>query len=168
MRKKYLCGIAGLLLALLLVGCGSATSPQDQREPLDQQNQPNQQDQQTEPPAVSHPSEMLVIETKYGYLYYPDRWNEYVTTTQEETSDAVTVCFEATVNGEKYPLFNIEVAEDSGSTEASGTITDTAGKVHDVFAHMLELEDTDALSEDELNRIYAMKESLNDLIENLK
>lgn len=33
---------------------------------------------------------------------------------------------------------------------------------------MLELEDTDALSEDELNRIYAMKESLNDLIENLK
>lgn len=138
----------------LLAGCGSDNAPDVQKE----------QSNSTAPADV--PSEGLAVHTEYGDLYYPERWQEYVTIRQEQNGDTIAVIFETESGDKTYELFKVLIGNDSG--DVVGSLTDNAGTQRNVYLQVDELPADSGLEEAEQTRFYAMQEDLNYLIDNLK
>ncbi len=102
------------------------------------------------------------IDTPRGQLYYPAKWTENLTVTQEETADAVKISFSARIAGKDYPLFQIVIGADSGFQV--GQITDGNGTTYPVHLHMEELPMYEELTEEQQNTLFAMQEDANYLI----
>lgn len=150
-RKGTAWWLAGLMLLTLLTGCAK-------KSPL-----PQETDTKTQTPEG-----MMAITTEFGNLYYPDQWREFVSVDEQSSENATTLSFKAKIGDAVYPLFEVEIGEGAETSNAIGTLTDDKGIGRNVYASMEDLPDTSQLSEEELDRLYAMREGLNDLIENLK
>ena len=154
-RKIILCFILAVAVCALISGCGA----NDNNEPQSDQTNEIEQDNNTM-------KDCIVVNTEFGDLYYPDQWTECVRINQSATENALTVSFDAAINDNEYPLFEIVIGEDAG-TEV-GELTETSGIKHKVYLHVKEIEEDPSLTDGEQNRLYAMQEDLNYLIENLK
>ena len=66
----------------------------------------------------------------------------------------------------QYPLFKVTIGEGDGSK--IGELTDSAGTKRDVYLQLEEIQEDPNLNDGEQNRLYAMQEDLNYLIDNLK
>ena len=119
----------------------------------------------TEAP-VQAESKGIVINTKFGNLYYQDQWEDFMQIEQSEGDTYVIVAFEADIDGIRYPLFHLTIGEGEG--EPIGQITDAQGVKRDVFVHMEEIGIISELTEGEQNRLFAMQEEINYVIENLE
>lgn len=139
MRNRILF-ITCLLLCVLLMGACSAKKEPEQVE------------------AIS-------VETIYGTLYYPEQWAEFAQIDQEEEDGVVSVFFSAAFDDEHYSLFTVKIDGSDGAY--AGQITDKSGDTHDVRVIMEKLNGIDELPENEKNRLYAMQEDLNFVIEHL-
>ena len=111
-------------------------------------------------------TEYMVIETEYGDLLYPEQWSEYLKTEQNMEKDSLQVFFSAQLEDKNYPMFQVTIG-DSEDTEV-GELTDDSGTKRKVHMKVDELEGIDELTEVEQQRIYAMQEDLNYVIDNLK
>lgn len=165
MKKKGLARgiVAALLVGGLLIGCGLKSEPGttpgadgSAAGNVSQEEQESRSEQQDD----------IVVSTKYGNLYYPEQWSEYVQTEQQEDENSVTVTFTANIRDGLYPLFAVMIGEGEG--EPVGRITDSEGKERDVYLRTEELSDMSGLTEGEQNRLYAMQEDLNYLIDSLE
>lgn len=105
------------------------------------------------------------VTTEYGDLKYPDDFYEFLETEETKDGDNLRVLFRAIINENKYDMFTLIIGEAEG--EIVGTLTDSAGTKRNVYVEFHELGDTSALSESESNRLYAMQESLNYVLDNL-
>ncbi len=110
-------------------------------------------------------ADSLVIETEYGDLYYPEQWSEYVTTSQEMTEGSLGVVFSARIGETECPMFKVTIG-DSADTEV-GTLTDESGTARTVHMSVCELGETPGLSAEEQQRVVAMQEDLNYVIDHL-
>ncbi len=111
--------------------------------------------------------EPMVISTDYGDLLYPEMWGDSLVTNQRQEGDGLAVEFTAKLDdGRSFELFQITI--DTGVGEVVGEIADADGVKHTVYLVVKELETEADLTEEELNRLYAMQEDLNYLIDNLK
>ena len=108
----------------------------------------------------------IIISTQYGDLYYPDQWTEFVKTEQKSENDVVVVRFGAEINSKVYPLFEVMIGGEGANSV--GTLTDSAGTSRNVSINVDEIVQDPDLTEGEQNRLYAMQEDLNYLIDNLK
>ena len=170
MKKLMMLLAAFCIFVVMLAGCSGEKERGESTTPSSSSGQEiriSQNESQETEEIVKKP-EYTTIKTKYGYLFYPDRWNEFVSAKQEEKDGLLAVYFEATINGEKYILFEVDIKNTAGDPDAAGSVTDFDGNKHDVFAHMVEIPETDTLAENEVDRLYAMQEGLNDLIEALE
>ena len=138
----------------LLAGCGGDKA----------QNVKKEQSGSTAPADV--PPEGLAVHTEYGDLYYPERWQEYVTIRQEQNGNTITVIFETRSGEDAYELFKVLIGD--GSSEVVGSLTDDTGTQRNVYLYVDELPADSGLEEPEQTRFYAMQEDLNYLIDNLK
>ena len=85
MKNLILLLAAFCIFAVMLAGCsdekeqGEITPPSSSsvQEIVISQNESQEEE------IVKKP-EYTTIKTKYGYLFYPDRWNEFFSATQEE------------------------------------------------------------------------------------
>lgn len=164
-----------MLLAAWLTGCNvqepaTTTDSAPTQQPTDTQPQAN-----TTVPTVTTvttaPTEPTVengvtVRTKYGFLFYQDQWEECMVVTQTDDGDCITVVFEAQINEIRYPLFRVVIGTSEG--DPVGQLTDAQGKQHDVFVYPDEIGEYAELTDGEQNRLYAMQEEINFLIENLK
>lgn len=157
-NKKRLinCVLYTLLLGIFLTGCGTQK----------QQNQVDLLESAVSVNAPQQETEDVVIGTAYGDLHYPDQWTEFVKTEQIENDDSIVVTFEAEINGKRYPLFKTTIGGENG--DLAGTITDSAGTIRNVYIYVEELPEDPELTEEEQNRLYAMQEDLNYLIDSLE
>lgn len=146
MKKKILCFIFAVVVCVLISGCGQNDKGQKQVDD-----------------AVK---DCIVVNTKYGVLYYPDQWTECVQINQSATDNALTVSFDAVINDRQYPLFDVVIGQDDGAEV--GQLTDNSGATHTVYLHVDELQKDPSLTDGEQNRLYAMQEDVNYLIDNLK
>ena len=144
--------IALLLLAAMLcvMACGCAGKQNGSKD--SEMNDPNRD---WEP-----------IETKFGTLKYPDQFIDYVETEQKETEKGVSVLFRAKIGEKRIDMFEMTIGEGEG--EAVGKLTGPDGVKRDVYLRFIELSDLSGLTEGEKNRVYAMQECLNFVIDNLK
>lgn len=143
--KRLTKGIATILFfSMLLTGCGGGEAEITETQV----------------------SESIEITTDYGTLYYPDQWEEFIKTEQQTIGETIVVSFVAQIQDVEYPLFEVTIGGSEG-TEV-GELTDEEGAKRIVYLHVNELEEDPALTEGEQNRLYAMQEDLNYLIDNLK
>ena len=110
--------------------------------------------------------EEVVIGTVYGDLYYPAQWEEFLQVDQTEDDECVQVAFSGKIDDTVYPLFTIIIG--SGDGISAGTLTGKDGTQRTVYVQISEVTGNATLSQIELNRLYAMQEDLNYLIDNLK
>ena len=170
-QQKVALAASALAIAIALGGCqqfeGTSTG---QEEPTDSQR--------TETPVVSDPGyegdsdsqgakteDHLVVETEYGDLYYPAQWGEYLSTSQETVGGSLSVVFSAKIGETEYPMFQVTIGE-SEDTEV-GELTDDSGAKRAVHMSVFELEEDPSLSAEEQQRMYAMQEDLNYVIDHL-
>lgn len=116
------------------------------------------------PPAESSDlSGMITISTRYGDLYFSNQWEDRLRIDQSSSGSTEVVSFTAVLGEQEYPLFQLEIADSTNDPGAVGMLTDSSGVRRDVFVSM------DPLPEGEqLDQLYAMRDGLNDLIDNLK
>lgn len=170
-QKRMIKIVAGIvILGILLAGCIWLIKSKDgskvgsaQTAAADEQEQGQMQEQEQEP--IQEP-EHMVIHTKYGELYYPEQWKEYLNMETEEAEDSVKIVFQANINDTMYPLFEVTIGAENGALV--GQVVDADGEKHDVYMHAEEVEEIDNLSQEEQDRLFAMKEGLNYIIEYLE
>ena len=146
--KRKMCAVlavGAMLFALLLNGC--------EKTEKGTENQVNNAND-------------IIISTQYGDLYYPDQWTEFVKTEQKSENDVVVVSFGAEINSKVYPLFEVMIGGEGANSV--GTLTDSAGTSRNVSINVDEIVQDPDLTEGEQNRLYAMQEDLNYMIDNLK
>ena len=115
--------------------------------------------------AIEADIDRVPIETKYGTLYYPEQWMESLETEQTEADESLEVLFRAKIGEQQIDLFALTIGD--GADDSAGTLTGPDGVKRDVHVKLLELPDLSGLSEGEMNRVYAMQEAVNDVLDSL-
>lgn len=168
-RRVLVCAVSILMLAAVLTGCGSKPEQVESTAVTEAQTQATEAEETTiatEAVQETVPPDCVVVSTPYGNLQYQDQWMEFMSVDQVRNGDDLVVTFSALINDVKYPLFELTIG--AGDGNAAGQITDANGVRRDVYVHMMEIVDTAALTDSEQNRIFAMQEDINYVIENLK
>ena len=171
MKKKVVAISLGVqLLACLLTGCATSDDNTTQVESVAFEPLPTVAEEIAPVPAAPLPVEedtnTVTVHTEYGDIYFQEQWAEFMKTEQVMEDNVLTVSFMAEFNGKRYPLFTIFVG--AGEGDPVTQITDADGVQRDVFVVFEELLEYDELASDEQNRLYAMQEEINFVIENLK
>lgn len=156
MKKRNIALLALLALVLLLVACGN--QGESSGEAMDtttiaQHNRPEGTD-------------YIVVETLYGELYYQAQWDELLLVEQKKEDDILRVNFTAMIRKEKYLLFSLSIGE---KVEANiGYIVDAQGRRRGVSAEVYSISENNTLSDSEANRLYAMQEEINFIMQYLQ
>lgn len=162
-KKRLLAFFTGLLLILVLimgVAIGYLIQNNDKKEG-DQNEVVEEEDAQED----QSEDEDMVIHTDYGDLYYPEQWSAYLKTEQNMEDDSLQVSFSAHLEDQDFLMFQVTIG-DSEDTEV-GELTDSSGTKRKVYMSVVEIEPGADLSEEEQQRLYAMQEDLNYLIDHL-
>lgn len=158
--KKLLALLLALTLAVICAGCGGGGQTETTAEPTAGQTAAMEQPQDT-----AHGDD-ITVDTEYGTLYYPAQWTEFIQMEQSSEGDATVVSFSAKINENSYSLFSITIGGEGDNP--AGTLTGPDGTQRNVYVQITELEQSDTLSEGEQNRLYAMQEDINYLLDSLK
>lgn len=168
--KKFVAVVmVWLILAAMLAGCRTDDNQPDQTEnPVQTEEALPETTQPAEVTEAATQSglDKVTVSTKYGNLYYQDQWEDVMITELTEKDTCVVVDFVAEINGVRYPLFCVILGQSEG--DPVGQITDAQGGKHDVFVHMEEIGGIADLTEGEQNRLFAMQEEINFVIESLE
>ena len=172
MRRIAVLVMCLLLCLMTVTGCGQKgvqEQPPAQTEAPDAQTAPAaaETDPPENAPAETEPRlDVMVVSTPYGKIYYQEQWAEFMKVEQFSEGDALNVRFVAEINGIDYPLFVLIVG--AAEQDAVAQLTDADGVQRNVQVHMEETGDHAGLSVEEQNRLCAMQEEINFVIENLK
>ena len=101
-----------------------------------------------------------------GTLYIPEKYEQRIQTTITKGKDSCTVDFFSVLDEKQYDLFRVSIGEEIG--QRVGTITGKKNVSRDVFVEVYDLGDLSGLSRDKSDQLYAMQESVNTVVENLK
>lgn len=168
MNKKRLLFpvLCSLVLAAALNGCGNK-AVQTTEATVAAQTEPTVAE--TEAVATEETfadPNIIAVKTPYGKLYYQEQWAEFMKVVQLTEGENLTVRFAAEINGMEYLLFTLDIG--AGEGDLVGIITDADGVQRDVFLSVEENIEHAELSQDEQNRLYAMQEEINFVLENLE
>lgn len=147
--------VCTVLVVFALAGCGCTRQAGVLSDSADQETAPNLS------------SDTMVISTDRGDLYYSDEWEGLVDIAQENVGDALVVSFTTDVDGQTIGLFKVFIDGTESDGFAAGSLTDASGDKHSVYIKADDhsnLEELDATTQD---RIYAMTDGVNTLIEHL-
>ena len=176
-KKKLLRVLLALLLVAVMTGCSSGGSAQEAQtdaavpatEALTAEAPATEVVEETQAPTVPQPTvpqNCVVVSTAYGNFLYQDQWIEFMRVEQHAEGSNLRVSFSADINNVRYALFELLIGEMDGTP--IGKITDADGAQRNVYVYMMEIEPSPALTDSELNRLYAMQEDINYIIENMK
>lgn len=118
-----------------------------------------------EEPEIVNP-DIVIVKTPYGDLMYQEQWAEFMRTEQMEEGELLHVRFLAAFGETNYPLFTAVIG--GGEEDAVAKLTGPDGTQRNVAMLMEEIMGLESLSDEELNRLYAMQEEINYVIQNIK
>lgn len=155
--------VVALAATLALAGCGAAQTTDAGSA---QQSGPGQE--QTDVEQGSLESGKVTVSTPYGDLFYSDEWDGVINTTQEEIDDGVRVDFTTDVDGTTYDLYKVTIGGTDDDGLLAGHLTGPDGKSREVHIAVGDHSNLDALDSAGQDRIYAMTDGVNVLIDNLE
>ena len=172
MRKCILAAIATVLIfALAFAGCGKTqqpevTVPPTESAPVEAVPESTAAPEVTIETEPTIPENCVIVDTPYGDLQFQDQWAEFMRVDWNQDGNTVTAVFYTEINSVRYDLFSLIIGEGDGGQ--AGQITGPDGVVRNVYVRMMELGETDTLSDGEQNRLFAMQEEINYVIDNLE
>lgn len=107
----------------------------------------------------------LAVDTDFGQLRYPDQWVEFAKATQSQKDGNEVISYDAIVDGKTYHLFNIIIGD--SNLPVVGTTVGKDGTERNVYVEAEELAGIDDLPENVQERLHAMQEDVNYIIDNL-
>ena len=155
-RNILILVIIGVLMIGMLGGCGDSASG----------SKSSSKSSSSASGKSSSTEEDMVISTKYGDIHYDGQWKDSVKTKESDKGGNAVVQFVAEIGGDDYPLFDVQIG--SGDGDSVGKLKDDSGKSRKVYIKPHDLKDSNGLSSSEKNRFYAMKDSVNYLIDHLQ
>jgi len=115
--------------------------------------------------ATSEEAATVPVETPYGDLRFPEAMSDALDTEIEDDGEgSCRVSFFALLNERRYPLYIISIG--SGEGDEVGTLTGPDGIERNVYLTVSD-NDLSDVDENEKMSVYAMQETLNDVISNL-
>ena len=168
MKTRVLAGVMSILtLGMLLAGCGGQKeAPQETQEAVVTEAAALPETTAATEVQETVPPNCVIVSTPYGNLQYQDQWHEFMYVEQVQDGENIVVTFSAKFENGQYPLFALTIG--SLGEEPATYITDAAGVQRGVYVRMMEIVESDALSDAEQNRVYAMQEDINYVMENIK
>ena len=142
MKRRFLALTIGFMLLSFLTGCGK-----------------NQKI-----PAMKDDRDAMLITTSCGDLVYPADWENEIKVKEENTDFGISVVFETSDGSQEIELFTLNVG--GGEGEEIGTLTDKDGKERVVKMVIDELQ-MEGVDEEIANRLFAMQEDINYILEHL-
>ncbi|MBR5126040.1 MAG: hypothetical protein IKU68_04815 [Oscillospiraceae bacterium] len=171
-KRMLACVLSIAALTMVLSGCGGQEETVTTEVPT-VDTEATEAAKVTEATAATAPTEeemidpnLILVNTVYGKIYYQEQWAEFMKVEQISDNDNLNVRFVAEFNGANYPLFTLVIG--TGEGDAAGTLTDADGVQRDVFVQIEESVEYDGLSNEEQDRLYAMQEEINFVMQNLK
>lgn len=165
--------IVGVVIGFLIsqrnssdpVSDSSASAQSGSDEEANQLTDSTQSNSIPESNVVTPAPEYVTISTELGDLYYPEQWSDYLESSQEWENDSLVISFSAKIREAEFPMFQVTI----GNSEDAlvGELTDSSGTKRNVYMSVVEIEPSEELSEEEQQRVYAMQEDLNYLIDHL-
>lgn len=101
-----------------------------------------------------------------GSLYYPQEWEDYMEIEITDNDEECELVFSTELDGEEYELFTV-IINGSDNNDSVGTITGEDGTKRNVYLNVADLGNISGLSQDDQDRLYAMQESVNTVLNNL-
>lgn len=170
MKSKKLITVllAAAVLAMLLTACSGQGTPQtDPTRTPGVSTEPSSFEQTV--PEETKPTEPktddVIIHTDFGDLRYQEQWAQHMKVNRIASQDSVIVEFSTEIEDTEYLLFRVTLGGEGGYP--AGTITDASGVTRNVYITMEEIVGNSNLSDTQLNRLYAMQEQINYILENL-
>ena len=160
MRKKRIiaCLLCALALVTVLIGC-------DAKDDTQPGETTSGQGGTVEVPKPNG-SGYVTVSTPYGDLYYQEQWVDHMRVEQSQNGEICKISFEAELSNGRCSLFTLEIG--GGSGVHIGRLMDAQGTKRNVYATVHPIPEDMALTEEEVNRIYAMQEEINYVMEYLQ
>lgn len=105
------------------------------------------------------------VQTDFGTLFVPEQYLPAMKSDIKMEDDGCVVRFSTEQDGKSFDLYSIAIGVESG--EYVGELTDDSGVKRAVYVELFEL-DMDGRSPEQQDQLYALQESVNAVIENLK
>lgn len=149
--KKYIVFLFNIMMIVVMVcsftACGTESNTAD------------------EIPFYTTDEDVFRIETKYGDLYYPEKWRDSVNVTFDEDNDPYKVHFVKETDEKNIPLFDLVFDSEQGQYLGILTIDEKDINVNVIF-YDGDIDEND-YSEEEYNDLCAMCEDINVIISKL-
>lgn len=154
-----------LLLSVLLLTCGC--SKDAKADATKRQTDVQAGTETTGDPELADPNrDWEPIDTEYGRLRYPDDFFEFLETEQKKDGNTLTVLFRAVIRDVKIDLFELSIG--GGEGDPVGKLTGPDGTVRDLYLRFFELDNLSELTDGEKDRVFAMQEALNFVLDHSK
>lgn len=151
-----LLSIAVVMLAILLLWTREKSEKDDQQ----QSSENTSVSTETQIPDVG-------IETPYGTLYYPGEWEGNMRIENVEKDSSYSVNFYGNVNEREELLYTVWFGESGENAFPVGTIK-VNGQEISVSMEMSDFVPDESWSTDDSDKICAMQETLNDVLEKIQ
>lgn len=104
--------------------------------------------------------------TDFGTLCIPQEHKQELETRIVNGENGCVVKFSTELNGVTYALFDVSIGKENG--QFVGSITDSNNTSREVYISVHEITDINDLTQDEQDNLYALQETVNVVVENLK
>ena len=108
------------------------------------------------------------LETPYCKLYYPAQWKDSVDGQVIETKNGCQAIFTGKVADKEAQLFVIYFGEGTENAFSVGILKNEAGEEIEVYAELFDFEYDDTWTQEEIDTVCAMQESVNHVIAKLE
>ncbi len=177
-RSLFIAAALILITLLLFTGCGkggetsteatagdSTASPTESGVDFSQTDTGDNGETEVTTPVTRAEDGFIPITTPYGDLLFPEEMSDALDTEVEDDGEgSCRVSFYANINGSRYPLYVLSIG--SGDGDEVGTLTGPDGTARSVYLTVFE-NDVSGVSDNEALSVYAMQETLNEVISNL-
>ena len=171
MKKALIMLLVVSIFGILFAGCRSEEKQKNEITiiPQDSQSESFGINQEiatgNEPDDIGNP---LAIETPYGTLYYPDKWAGSLRSEEEKTDGGITIKFYGTVNEKEEILYMIMFGCETDNSFPVGTISGESFENVQVNVELSDFTPDSSWSQDAVDTMCAMQESVNYIIEKLE
>lgn len=119
-----------------------------------------------EDPLESIMADGIVISTPIGELYYSKAWEEYTEVRSSSDETHFTAVIHANIGNHSLDILAIHMCDEADGMLV-GSVPDSEGNQTKVFLEIYEIDANDGWSQSEIDTVYAIQESVNQLVEQI-